>query len=219
MSLDAAPFTKALNNLRIYEELTLYGNLLDISDADERQARQFLGSEYKDESQSYPYDIPDFDSDAALWGARVVYVAAQLLLFRQHKSENLKDLISDFSQAPTPAMMLSADLCMRFLPDILHQLKYIDPEDVLIDLLEGILRKWHYSAVAYPLDCNNMSFENLDQDQCFLQLYLNRIVEYKNLSLAHHVFFASRVAANLGIYASELWNDFKNPEPSDEQYK
>lgn len=212
MSLEPAPYLKALTHLRAYEEVMLFANLSSISEENEKQAGDFLQSEYEDEQLDYPFQPPEFNRDAALWGARVTYTAAQLLIYRQTKDQDLPGLFPDFEHEITPSAILSADLLLRFLPNILVQLKVIDPEDRLIVLLESILNKWHYSGGCYPLDHRQIDFSMLEQNKCLMQLYLNRIVEKQNLSLAHHPFFESRIASNLGIFASQLWKDFIKPE-------
>lgn len=214
MSLEPSPYLKALTHLRVYEEIMLFGNLSLISEEDEAQVGSFLKSEFEDEQLSYPHEAPEFDKHAALWGARVVYIAAQLLLYRQNKAQDLPALFPDFAGEINPSAILSADLSLRFLPDILMQLRVIDPEDALIGILENLLHKWHYSAISYKLDYEDLSFDSLEQTKCLMQLYLNRIVEKRNLTLAHHPFFAPRIASDLGLFASQLWNDFKKPELS-----
>lgn len=214
MSSEPAPYSKAIVHLRRNEEILLYGNLSPISEEDEREVADYLLAEYEGEQLNYPFNAPEFDKGAALWGARTVYIAAQLLLHRQNKDQDLPLLLPDFKHEMTPSAILSADLLLRFLPDILDQLKVIDPDDVLIVLLDGILNKWHYSAGYYTLDYDEIDFRVLEQDKCLMQLYLDRIIRNRNLTLAHHSFFMSRIASDLGMFASLLWKDFVKPEPS-----
>ncbi|WP_207536450.1 hypothetical protein [Desertivirga arenae] len=212
MSSEPSPYLKTITHLRVYEEIMLYGNFPAISEEDQAQVGTFLQCEYEDEQLDYPFEVPEFDEAAALWGARILYTAAQFLLYRQNSAQDLPNLFREFPGQITPGAILSADLSLRFLPDILIQLKVIDPEDALIEILENLLHDWHYSAISYSLNHEGLSFQNLEQSRCLMQLYLNRIVDKRNLKLAHHPFFAPRIGSDLGIYASQLWTDFIKPE-------
>lgn len=200
-------FLKMIQNLRQNEEIMLYGNLLNISEADSVEVTTFLENEFRQESFSYPYEIPPFDEKAALWSAKTVYNAAQLILYRENNEADLAMLLPKYPDNFTPAALLSADLCFRFLPNMLVQLKLIDPEDKLIEVLENLLHQGHYSGINYPLDFEKCDFTQIAKNKCLMQLYCNRIVDNKNLALAKHPIFKDWIQANLGIYAQEFWND------------
>lgn len=195
--------------LRKHEEIMLYDNVLEITENDSKEVIAFLEDEYKMESFGYPYTCPAFNEQAALWGAKTIYTAAQLMLYREHKEADLSQLLPDLSTNPDSSEMLSADLCMRFLPDILKQLKRIDGEDKLISLLEDKLVCWHFSGVNYLLDIQQINFENSVSNPCLHQLYADRIILNKKMQLAKHPAFESLIAAGLGMYAAELWKEFK----------
>jgi MoxR-vWA-beta-propeller ternary system domain bpX4 len=163
-------FLKMIQTLRQQEEIMLYGNILNISEREAVEVTAFLNHEYQQESLSYPYIAPFFDENAALWGAKTVYIAAQLILYRENSEADLATLLPNFPQNPTAAALLSADLCLRFLPSMIVQLKLIDPEDELVAVLENLLHHWHYSAVNYPLDMGKCDFTHISENQCVLQL-------------------------------------------------
>ena len=50
-------------------------------------------------------------------------------------------------EPPTPAHHLSADLTLRYLPQVLNRARGLDPTDPLIGLLEDVLRRWPLSGV------------------------------------------------------------------------
>jgi len=202
-------FLNMIAKLRQREEVMLYGNLLEVHAEDGMEVQVFLKDEYERESLNYPYDVPKYDPIAALWAAKTVYFAAQLMLYRTHKGKDLDQIISDFPGVISPGAMLSADLCLRFVPHMITQLKLIDPEDALIEVLERQLYHWHYSGVHYTLDSEQLDLSLISRDPCLHQLYCNRIIQHKNLPLAINLNFKERIKANLGIYASEFWDDFK----------
>jgi hypothetical protein len=189
----------------------LYGNLLTISREEQVLTTSYLQAEYEHESLSYPYATsPDFNADLALWAAQTVYIAAQLMLYRENKAKELSTLLPSYSGHITNADdMLSADVTLRFLPAIIKHLHLIDPEDPLIPILEEHLKTWHYSGISYPLETKDLSFENIAQNKCLQKMYTDRVITYKNMSLAQHPIIAPWVKACLGIYATEFWKEIK----------
>ena len=140
-------FLNTIQTLRKQEEAVLYEKLLPISEQEKKEAADFLYQEYQQEALEYPYQVPEFDVFAALWAADFLYTALQLVLHREQKEQDLVQLLPDFPNEITPSAILSADLCLRFLPDVIIQLKLIDSEDALIEILEKQLTLWHYSGI------------------------------------------------------------------------
>lgn len=202
-------FLKMIQTLRQQEEIMLYGSVLQISEKEAAGVTKFLESEYQQEVWEYPGEAPAFDAQAALWAAKTVYTAAQLMLYRENKPDDLVALLPSFQNNCTAVNALSADLCLRFLPNIIVQLKLIDSEDELIHILENILLEWHYSGINYPLEIDSLSFDLLFANNCLRQLYIDKIIAYKKLSLAMHAACKPLVTAQLGIFTQTFWNDFK----------
>jgi MoxR-vWA-beta-propeller ternary system domain bpX4 len=211
-------YLKMLQQLRQQEEIMLYGNMLKITAEEETEAGLFLSTEYEREALEYPFTVPDFDRQAALWGARTVYIAAQLMLYREHKAADLEWLLPPFAGQITAAAFVAADLSLRFLPPVLNHLKWIDPEDSLIPVLENHLHTWHYSGVAYPLEADKLNLDMLRSDRCLHQLYVNRVIQHKRLPLAHHPVLKDTILSNLGIFTDECWGDFKNELSKNDSY-
>lgn len=199
-------FLKMLLNLR-QEGVMLYDNLLTIQEAEEREVVYFLELEYQEEKTNYPHQAPDFHPKAALWSAKTVYFAAQLILYRENQPEELKALLPYFDGIIDAEAMLSADLCLRFLPSIISKLKIIDPEDALIEVLETHLITWHYSAIGHALDWSTIDFNNIEKNACLYQLYVDRIIEHKVHSLANLAPFQKGIQASLGWHSKLLWSD------------
>jgi hypothetical protein len=201
-------FLQMIKHLRESEEVILYEKVMSWESTEEQELLDFLSKEYQNESLDYPYQVPGFNPGAALWAAKTIYLAAQLILYRDQKENDLGQLFSDFEGDLDASTIVSADLCLRFLPDLLFQLKVIDSQDGLIELLETIAYKWHYSSMRYPLEIERLSFEWMNSDNCLKQLYMNRIIEYKKLKLAEHPACYDAVKAGLGIHGKQLWKEF-----------
>lgn len=199
-------FSKMIQHLWQEEEVMLYGNLLEISDEDVQEVITFLKEQYRIEALDYPHQAPAFDEAAALWGAKTIYLAAQLLLYRNTEIEDLPALFPPL-ELTNPSAVLSVDLCLRFLPELIKELSVIDVEDPLIPLLVKLLETWHYSGINYELDVETLNFEKLKTDACLQQLYCDRVVHYKKLKLAQHPSVKPMILANLGDYVKEFWNE------------
>ncbi len=197
-----------IEQLRRDEHILLYSHVIGISYEESRQVIDFLENEYKRESLNYPYEAPAFDPEAALWAARLLYHAAQLLLFREHHADDLGSLITDYPGQSDASSMLSCDLCLRFLPGLITQLKLIDNDDALIPMLERQLQRWHYSGISHPLQLDELDMDILSSDKCLQQLYANRVIENRKINLAKHPSCMEIVRGNLGIFAHTLWHQF-----------
>jgi len=201
-------FLKVITRLRLVEEILLLGHVLTIPAPEAEEVKAFLLYEYEREQLDYPYVVPAFDEAAALWAAQTIYMAAQLILYRQDEPEELEKLLPLYKGAQTESAILSADLCLRFLPNMIYQLTLIDPADPLVALLEKIIHQWHYSGINYNLNIEALDFKLIQSNDCLRQLYLNRIIEYKNKKLAKHDQWLDGVKASLSIFSKEYWADF-----------
>lgn len=202
-------FLQTLQHLRHYEEVLLYNNLLQITEQERQEAALYLAEEYRNESVNYPFEAPAFSEPAALWAARTVYTAAQLMLYRAHAVAELNGLLPAYKGTVDAAAMLSADLLLRFLPPIIEQLKAWNPDDKLVEVLENQLKTWHYSGIAYLLPVQDLTMEAVVSHPCLYQLYIDRVIEYKRLPLANHPLLNRGIHASLGMFAAVYWNDFQ----------
>jgi MoxR-vWA-beta-propeller ternary system domain bpX4 len=206
------PFLKMIQQLRTYEEVILYGNVLKSSEAELKEVLQFLQQEYTKEAIDYPCQAPVFDADAALWGAATVHTAAQLMLYREHKPLELNSLLPAYALPITAAAILSADLCLRFLPKIMIELKMIDSEDALHPILEAIANTWSYAAIAVNTDMKLVNETVLANNECYKQLYAQRVVHFKKLNQLQIPIVQQTIKNNMGIYTNVFWKEAKIEE-------
>jgi len=193
----------------------LYERVLSVSDEEKFQTAQFLKSEYEMELLEYPAGCPPFDSAAAVWAAQVTYISAQLILYRETEEQDLDSLLPSFESPITVSAVLSADLCLRFIPDMVRQLQIIDSGDKLIEVLESILQRWPYSGINYKSpDFKESEIDFIQNNSYLYKMYCERIVKDKITKLAEHPAFSKGVSAQLGIYGQELWKEFKTLQPS-----
>ena len=205
-------FYNTIYQLRTKEEIILYDKLFDIKEGDEALVKEFLQIEFNIESKNHPFSTPKYDAESALWAAKIVYTACQILLYREHKEAELTDLLPAFTQPITTEAILSADLCLRFLPQILAEAKLIDPEDYLIPILESILNQWHYSGIGIPLSLKNLDCELIFSNPCLEQLYIDRVIDKKDKKRAELPQMLEKIRATLGNYTEKYWNEFKKSD-------
>ncbi|MCI5055573.1 MAG: hypothetical protein MRY83_05650, partial [Flavobacteriales bacterium] len=153
--------------LREQEEVMLYANVFDISPEEQNKVVSFLNSEFERESLNYPGKAPSFNPTAAFWAAKICYFAAQLILYRKDEPSSLEILFESYEEALDHSAHLSADLCLRFLPKMIFQLKAIDPEDLIIEHLEAILRKFPLSGVECLEEMDESEIEDLLEEDCY----------------------------------------------------
>jgi len=206
-------FLNTICHLRNHEEMLIYDRFISLTPKEEQGVGDFLREEYILESLNYPYNPPVFEQEAAIWAARVVFNASQLLLSREKGEQDMALLLSVYGGVITAAAVLSADICLRFLPDVIGKAKEIDPDDPLVLLLEDILRKWHYSAVGYfrlreePEWEEFFDWQLVISSNCLRQLYIDRVIERRAGPLANVPALRSGILAAMGDHQNFFWKE------------
>ncbi|GAB2813600.1 hypothetical protein GCM10027043_11710 [Ferruginibacter profundus] len=181
--------------------------MLNFVPEDDALVKELLAIEYDTEVLNYPFTAPPFNATAALWAAKTTYTICQLILYRENKASELPQLLPLYPHAIDAGAMLSADLCLRFLPQVLKDTKNIDPDDALITLAEEQLQQWHYSGIGYPLKITAINFDGITDNECVLQLYINRVIQKKDLQRAQLPLLYEKIKAAMGMYSSRFWKE------------
>lgn len=202
------PFLETIYYLRTIEQIILYDKVMEIADQEEKETIELLKDEYGKELLDYPFDAPLFDKEASIWASKIVYFSAQFLLNRENTGKDLNSFLPNFSGKITASALLSADLCLRFLPQIVQEFKNIDPDDLIIPILERHLKTFHYSTIGFESSLEQIDFK-LFEDKCFKQLYLNRITDRKDIKLSKIPALNKMLQSNFGDYSKEFWRDFE----------
>jgi hypothetical protein len=200
-------FLETIHYLRNNEEILLFNKLIDITPAEEALVIELLETEYANERLDYPNIAPAFDKAAALWSAKTIYIAAQLLLYREHKPEDVITLLAPYTNSIDAEAIVSADLCLRFLPHIIQKAKLIDADDILIELLENHLQVWHYSGIGYPLEAASLALDTYLNNPCLKRLYIDRVIEYRDKKRLLAPGIEALVKADLGNFTSYFWKE------------
>lgn len=202
------PFLETIYHLRTIEQIILYDKLMEVTKQEEKETIAFLNDEYEKERLHYPFEAPVFNETSALWASKILYFSAQFLLNRQNTDKDLNAFLPDWKQEINPSTVLSADLCLRFLPQIVQEFKNIDIDDVIIPILEKHLQTFHYSAIGFENRLDTIDF-SLFENECFKQLYLNRITSRKDVALSTIPELNKMLQSNFGAYSKEFWRDFE----------
>ncbi|MBX0290707.1 hypothetical protein K3G63_09675 [Hymenobacter sp. HSC-4F20] len=160
------------------------------------------------DAQQQPYTAPAFDPDAALWAARYLYRAAQLAVVRELDETAVQVWLQDYAGALTPEAVYSADLTLRYLPDLLHLAKGLAPGDALVSHLQTTARQWPLSFVGGDI-VGEVPVAVLAHPS-LRAAYVDRIIGARDLRRARQPEVAELVRAALGRYAAELWPEFED---------
>ncbi|WP_428067543.1 hypothetical protein [Chryseobacterium gambrini] len=202
-------FLDTLFLLRKEECITIFSDIHEISKKEEHDAADYFQAEFEKERLEFLSDTLVCDTETAVWAAKVVYQSAQLHLIRENTAKDLNKLIPSFKGKKDISAILSADLSLRFLPQIVSALQVSDPEDPLVKMLENILKQFHYSAVGFDLDLEDINWEEELKDKTYRKLYLERIVEKKSYRLAEIPYLNQLLIAEFGLHKDVFWKELK----------
>ncbi|KFF08083.1 hypothetical protein IX38_08030 [Chryseobacterium luteum] len=204
-----SPFLDTIFLLRKSGCITVFSSLQEISKKEEQEAGDYFETEFEKERLEFLSTDINCDKEAAVWGAKVLYHSAQLYLIRKDTSKDLDKLIPKIKIASDISSMLSADLSLRFLPQIISVLRTADPYDPLVKMLEDILTQFHYSGIGYHLNLEKINWEKELQNKTYRKLYLERIVENKAYALAEIPYINKLLMADFGLHKDSYWRDLK----------
>lgn len=209
MMESTSAFLDTLFLLRKEECITIFSDVKEISKKEEQDAADYFETEFEKERLEFLSDQLSCNTETAVWAAKVLYHAAQLYLIRRDTAKDLDKLIPPFKGRVDISSILSADLSLRFLPQIMLALQNADPEDVLIKMLENILQQFHYSGIGYDLDLEKINWEEELKDQTYRKLYLERIVEKKAYKLAEIPSINTLLMAEFGLHKEVFWKELQ----------
>ncbi|MCW3071313.1 MAG: hypothetical protein JWO44_1203 [Bacteroidetes bacterium] len=201
-------FLDTIMQLRQTENILLHSRMMEFTAEEEELVIEFLRREYETESLDYPFVPPAFNAPAALWAAKLAYLSSLLILYRENKNEELASILPVYAGEKDASVILSADLCLRFLPAIYLFAKMLDQEDTLAGLLRDILGEWPYAATGAGIEAKEGEAVLPDND-CLRQLYIDRIIAKKDLRSASMQGIREQVQASMGNYSTTFWKELK----------
>lgn len=202
------PFYRMIDRLMGANELVLFGRINDVSEAQSVAVVDLLNKRYVNEAVGYPFVAPTFDKEAATWSSKVLFHAAQLMMYREHEAESLTQLVPRYTRDKTASTILTADISLRFIPKILEKLEEINIEDELIPILKNLMKEWHYSGLLSDVDLEKPEFDDAFADPCLMQLYADRVISQRKLQIARLEKVNPLVKLALGNHIDYFWKEF-----------
>lgn len=209
MMENKSPFLDTLFLLRKEGTMTIFADIQEISKKEEEDAATYFESEFEKERLNFLSDEIPFNKDAAVWAGKVLYHSAQLYLIRKDTAEDLQKLLPPFHGLKDVSAVLSADLSLRFLPQIRDALHVADAADPVVKILDEILVQFHYSAIGSDVNPEKLIWEDGLKDKTYRKLYLERIVEKKAYKLAEIPYINQLLMAEFGMYKDVFWRDLQ----------
>ena len=204
----ASSFFKTLYELRKAGNLTIFSKLKVVSKTDTKEVVDLLRAEFELESMEFPVAL-DYDAASALWAAKTLFYSAQLLLIREDTVKDLATFFPEINGKITLSAKLSADLSLRFLPEIYAQLNIADNKDPLLPVLERYLKQFHYSSIGSDIEPEVADWQAELADPVYRKLYLDRIVAKKDYKRAEIPYINQLLHAAFGLYKNQFWSSLK----------
>jgi len=204
-----SPFLDTLFLLRKEGVLTIFSDLKTLTKKEENDAEDFFESEFEKERLDFLSDKISFNKESAIWAAKILYHSTQLYLIRKDTAKDLEKMIPQYQGEKSISAILSADLSLRFLPQLLDALQVADSTDPLAKMLQNILHQFHYSGIGLDLNLEKINWEEELKDNTYRKLYLERIVEKKAYKLAEIPYINHLLIAEFGMYKDTFWKELK----------
>lgn len=150
------------------------------------------------------FTAPPYHPAVARWAAELLYRGCQAVVYRQLDADAVKQLLAVACPEPLDAGVLySADLMLRYLPNLLTLSRGVAEHDVLVDELMRLAAAWPLSSVGVqPVgpELDRQSLEILVADECLRQLYVDRVIARRDAARLAHPAVAEGVRQSLGLY-------------------
>jgi hypothetical protein len=119
-----------------------------------------------------------FDAETALEAAELVRQSSWALVNRDERVGDLKRRIRLSRTPRTPSQHLSADLLLRYLPQVLNRTRALDPADPLAAMLVEVLRSWPLSGVLADVEDPPRTALDFGEHPGLLLLYAERLATH-----------------------------------------
>ncbi len=153
-----------------------------------------------------PHTAPEFHAEAALAGARWLFLGCQLFIDRSHTIDAFSTEVSEgVLWEKESSCVYSVDLTLRFLPDLYRHARQHASNDPLMKTLQALAQAWPLSSVGIPdLHWEKSEWEPWQNHPSLRQIYIDRIIASDDGSRLETGRWANAVAESLGMYAHDL---------------
>lgn len=117
-----------------------------------------------------------FDAGVACAAAELVRRSSWAVVNHDDRVAELEKRLKMPDSPSTPAHHLSADLMLRYVPQILRRARGLDPFDPLVGLLASVLRQWPLSGVLSDVEEGPLGPVDFGGHPGLLMLYAERAI-------------------------------------------
>lgn len=185
-------------------KVTVAAQIVPFSEEDIQRSIACLQLLYNNNAKELTGAIPAFDAGSALWAATYLYRAVQLAMLRSAGDDTVNELLTPFTGPETPETIVSADLCLRYLPDLLSLAKGLAPGDILVQRLQETAAQWPFSSVGLSIPITK-DITILLQHTCLRQAYIDRIIATRDAARSNHRQVNEYLTEALGNHSHTLW--------------
>ena len=178
--------------------------MADFDDADLAASAQLMRQFYETDRLEMSHEAPFFDHDAALWAAKYLYHAVQLVQLRQLGDDVILHYLQPYQGGHTPSAIYSVDLLFRYLAPLFKFSSGISPDDLLVYRLHKTAAEWPFSSVGLgvtELADTSVIFSNLSLKYS----YIDRIIQHRDVSRLSGSDEKILLQEVLGLHQPQLW--------------
>lgn len=159
---------------------------------------------YERDVLAMPGDAPAFHSEAAVWAARYVFYVSQLILLRDVDEGVMQGYLGPFEGEHSAEAIYSADLLLRFLPDLFRLGSGLAPGDPLVANLMQTALSWPYSSIGIQDVAAEIPQEILNNHSLKLA-YIDRVIVKKDTGRLSGTAEKELLKEVLGDHRQLLW--------------
>jgi hypothetical protein len=147
----------------------------DSSQSQQEAATAFLREAFADYRLEIAGPLLEFDAATAVAASQLLWHACWFLVNRSEPKEALEQRLVMPKRPTTAAQHLSADLVLRYLPQVHRRAQALTPGDVLVSLLGQVLRQWPLSGVLSEVDEEPTTDLDFDGHPGLMLVYAERL--------------------------------------------
>lgn len=191
-------------NLLEKGQVVLEGKLKDFSQKELEEASSVLKVYYDHDKMKMPYQAPEFEPGIAIWGATFLYHTMQLSLLRDEDEATVRQYLKVSTATQTPSVIYSADLMLRYLPQLLRMTKGLAPNDILVKCLMETATQWPFSSIGIALT-ETPHLDPILEHPSLRGAYIDRIIQSKDQKNIYNEKITNLINEALGDHQSTFW--------------
>lgn len=190
-------------------KVSVKGQMESFDKEDMDEAKEILKSYYQEDITEMPYEAPQYFEEAALWAAKYLYNAVQLTVLRDEGKEIIRDQLGAYPGPKNASAIYSADLMLRYLPQLFQVVKGLAPGDVLVEELRKTAVDWPFSSVGIQLDVQ-INDDTLFEHLSLRYAYIDRIISEKDMQRIKEPLVLKYIQEVAGEHLDFFWPEISN---------